>query len=215
MVGILTLFLLAFALSLDSFTVGFTYGIRKMGMPFRSIIIIACISGIAFFTSMMIGQRLSTFLSPHITELLGGGILIVIGLWVIHQFFRADDKNDKNPSMEDPYILKLEIQSLGIVIQILKKPMTADIDNSGTINGVEAFLLGLALSLDSFGAGIGAAMFGYAPLLTAAVVATMSSLFLWGGLKSGYLLSYWHWLQKVTFLPGVILIIIGVWKMVS
>lgn len=208
----MTLIILAFAVSLDSFTVGFTYGMRKMGLPIRAILLIACISATTFFISMMIGKAISWFISPYFTEILGGVILISIGVWVIYQFFRSDNHGEINEP-KDPYILKLEIQSLGIVIQILRKPMTADIDKSGTINGIEALLLGLALSLDAFGAGVGAAMFGFEPLLTAGVIAFMSSSFLWIGLKSGFLLSYWGWLHRLSFLPGVLLILIGVMKM--
>jgi len=208
---IMTLIILAFAVSLDSFTVGFTYGMRKMGLPFKAILVIACISATTFFISMMIGKAISWFISPHITEILGGVILISIGAWVIYQFFKSDNHGPTEP--KDPYILKLEIQSLGIVIQILRKPMTADIDKSGTINGIEALLLGLALSLDAFGAGVGAAMFGFEPLLTAGVIAFMSSSFLWVGLKSGFFLSCWGWLHRLSFLPGVLLILIGVMKM--
>ena len=212
MAEITTLIILAFAVSLDSFTVGFTYGMRKMGLPLRAILIIACISATTFFISMMIGKAISWFISPHITEILGGVILISIGVWVIYQFFRSDNQGE-TLGEKDPYILKLEIRSLGIVIQILRKPMTADIDQSGTINGIEALLLGLALSLDAFGAGVGAAMFGFEPLLTAAVIAFMSSSFLWVGLRSGFLLSYWSWLNRLSFLPGILLIVIGVMKM--
>ena len=53
--------------------------------------------------------------------------------------------------------------------------MVADFDKSGTITGVEAFMLGLALSLDSFGAGIGAAMLGFSPLYLSLAVSILSS----------------------------------------
>ena len=110
-------------------------------------------------------------------------------------------------------LLKFEIKSLGVVIHILRKPMSADIDKSGTINGVEAFLLGFALSLDAFGAGIGAALLGYSPLIMAISVAVMCSMFLFFGLKSGQLFSHNKWVQKFSFLPGVLLIMIGIWKL--
>ncbi|MFC0522364.1 sporulation membrane protein YtaF [Pontibacillus salicampi] len=209
---LITLILLAFAVSLDSFTVGFTYGMRKMGLSVRAILLIACISALSFFASMMIGKGLSFILSPHITEVLGGSILILIGVWVIYQFFKSNRSNS-SPVSKEPYIFKMEIQSLGIVIQILEKPMSADMDRSGSINGIEAILLGLALSLDAFGAGIGAAMFGFPPVYTALTIAFMSSSFLWIGLKSGYLLSYWRWVNQLSFLPGILLILLGVMKM--
>nr|WP_269746710.1 sporulation membrane protein YtaF [Pontibacillus chungwhensis] len=205
-----TLILLAFAVSLDSFTVGFTYGLRKMGLSLRAIGVIAMVSAVSFFLSMMIGNMIAHFLSPHITEMFGGGILIAIGIWVLYQFFRTEKPTEtKDPSS---YLFNLEIKSLGIVIQILRKPMSADIDQSGSINGIEAFLLGIALSLDALGAGIGAAMFGFSPLTTALLIAFMSSFFLWIGLKSGYWLSYFKWIQRLTFLPGLLLIVIGMLK---
>ena len=49
------------------------------------------------------------------------------------------------------------------MIQILRKPTVADFDKSGTISAGEA-LLGIALSVDSFGAGIGASLLGMHPL---------------------------------------------------
>ncbi|MED2038404.1 sporulation membrane protein YtaF, partial [Bacillus wiedmannii] len=61
--------------------------------------------------------------------------------------------------------------------------------------------------------GIGASLLGYAPAMMAILVAVMSSLFLFIGMKLGTVLSNMKWLQKFTFLPGVLLIIIGIWKM--
>lgn len=85
--------------------------------------------------------------------------------------------------------MNFEIKSLGIVINILKKPMSADFDNSGTITGVEAIVLGFALSLDAFGAGIGASMLGYSPLFLTIAVIIMSTSFVSLGMVGGALLS--------------------------
>ena len=74
-------------------------------------------------------------------------------------------------------LVKIEIKSIGLVINVLKKPTAADLDNSGSITGIEAFILGIALSLDAFGAGFGAALLGYSPYALAIAVALMSSLF--------------------------------------
>lgn len=148
--------------------------------------------------------------SPVIATRIGGLVLIGIGIWVLYQFFRSERKEE--PKQEEK-VWKLEIASLGLVIQILRKPTVADFDKSGTISAGEALLLGIALSVDSFGAGIGASLLGYAPAMMAILVAVMSSLFLFIGMKLGTVLSNMKWLQKFTFLPGVLLIIIGIWKM--
>lgn len=210
MTQLISLLILAFAVSLDSFSVGFTYGLRKMQIPFKSILIIATCSAISLLIASGVGHVLGKILSPNITDQIGGFILILLGAWVLYQFFRPE-KNKELVSIEKT-IVNFEIKSLGIVINILRKPMSADFDLSGTITGIEAFMLGLALSLDAFGAGVGAAMLGFSPIYLAVAVALMSSLFVWMGIKSGSLLSKSDWIQKFTFIPGVLLIIIGVWK---
>ena len=153
MTQLISLILLALAVSLDSFSVGFTYGLRKMRIPLKSIIIIAFCAATTLMVAMFLGHLLQQFMSPEFAEKIGGIILIALGGWVIFQFFYFDKEKEVIP--HEKVIINFEIKSLGIVINILKKPMVADFDKSGTITGVEAFMLGLALSLDSFGAGIG------------------------------------------------------------
>jgi len=206
-----SLILLAFAVSLDSFSVGFTYGLRKMKIPFKSIIVIACCSAITLIAAMAVGKVIETFLSPDMAERIGGIVLVLLGGWILYQFFRTEKTKEALP--HEKMIVNFEIKSLGLVINILKKPMSADFDRSGTITGIEAFVLGLALSLDAFGAGIGAAMLGYSPFALAVTVAVMSSLFVTVGMKVGAMLSRNSVLQKFSFIPGILLIFIGIWKL--
>ncbi|MCH6269240.1 MULTISPECIES: sporulation membrane protein YtaF [Neobacillus] len=210
MVQLFSLLILALALSLDSFSVGFTYGLRKMVMPFKSILIIACCSAISLMIAVSIGHGLEKVLSPSITARLGGFILIGLGAWVLYQFFRPE--KEKEPIEHEKTIVNFEIRSLGLAINILRKPMSADFDKSGTITGIEALMLGFALSLDAFGAGIGAAMLGFPPIYLALTVAIMSSLFVLLGIKFGSFFYRFDWVQKFTFIPGILLIIIGIWK---
>ncbi|MFZ3590728.1 sporulation membrane protein YtaF [Bacillus sp. DJP31] len=207
----ISLILLAFAVSLDSFSVGFTYGLRKMHMPLRSILVIALCSALTLILAMGVGSLISLVLSPEWAEKIGGIVLVGIGAWVLFQFFRPEKEQDE--TKEKALIVKFEIKALGVAIHILRKPMAADIDKSGAITGIEALLLGVALSLDAFGAGIGAALLGYSPYIMALLVATMSSLFLFLGLKGGQLFSNNKWIQKFSFLPGLLLIMIGIWKL--
>lgn len=206
-----SLLLLAFAVSLDGFSVGFTYGLRKMRIPFKSILIIACCSALTLMGAMGIGQIIATFISPEIAERIGGIVLILLGTWILFQFFRPEKSKDTLP--HEKTIVTLEIKSLGLVINILKKPLSADFDKSGAITGIEAFMLGIALSLDAFGAGLGAAMLGFSPFILAITVACMSSLFVLFGLKMGAFLSKSGFIQRFSFIPGILLIFIGIWKM--
>lgn len=211
MIPYISLVLLAFAVSLDSLSVGLTYGLRKMHMPLKSISIIACCSAVSLLLAMFAGTILTTFLSPVYAESIGGLILILLGIWVLYQFFKSNASEDSSP-MAERILFNLEIKSLGVVINILRKPTEADFDKSGSITGLEAFFLGIALSLDAFGAGIGAALLGYSPWMMAVSVALMSSLFVITGIKLGRIFSGVSWINKFSFLPGILLIIIGIIK---
>lgn len=211
MVNSVTLFLLALAVSLDSFGVGLTYGLRKMKLPFKSLLFIAGCSALSIIIAMVFGSFIQAYISSESAQSLGGIVLILIGGWVLYQVVRPMKKVEKEN--KDEVIANVEIKMLGIVIRILRKPLIADIDRSGTITGKEAILLGIALSLDAFGAGIGAALIGFSPIPMALTVATMSALFVTLGMKSGFRLSEIKWVSKLAYLPGVLLISLGIWNL--
>ncbi len=210
MIQVVSLLLLAFAVSLDSFSVGFTYGLRNVKIPFKSIVTIAVCSAAVLMVAMTIGEFLEATLPGDWAGHIGGLILILLGAWILYQFFRPEKAAERE---DEKTLVNFEIQSLGIVIQILKKPMSADFDRSGTITGIEALMLGLALSLDAFGAGIGAAMLGFSPLALAFAAAVMSSVFVFSGMKAGIFLSGYSWVQKLSFIPGLLLILVGIFKL--
>ncbi len=216
MVEVFSLLLLALAVSLDSFGVGLTYGLRKMKLPFKSLLFIASCSAVSILVAMAFGNTIQAYLSPAFAEALGGIILIFIGSWALYQVFRPAEQSEvveKENNHTDKVIVNFEIKMFGLVIRILRKPMEADIDKSGTITGREAFLLGIALSLDAFGAGIGAALIGFSPLWLAVTVAIMSASFVTFGMKSGFRFSDTSWMKKFSFIPGVLLILLGVWNL--
>lgn len=229
MPAFLSLSVLAFALSLDSFGVGVTYGLRRINIPLLSLAIIAALSGCVIFGSMQIGVWLSNYVSVSLAKAAGAVILVGIGIWAIVQVTlrKNDDSPDETPPEKRhmkpldtaPYekraIVHIEIKRLGLVIQILRTPHVADVDRSGTISASEAFLLGFALSLDAFGAGIGAAFIGFAPSLTAIVIALSSYLFIAAGLRVGYLFADASWMRRLSIVPGCLLIVIGIMKMLS
>ncbi|WP_025852591.1 manganese efflux pump, partial [Paenibacillus ehimensis] len=80
MLSVASLLLLAFAVSLDGFGVGVTYGLRKIRIPLPSIAIIAAWSGVIIFASMQIGVWMSRFVDPVVAKDIGAVILMGIGL---------------------------------------------------------------------------------------------------------------------------------------
>lgn len=195
MLAYMGLMLLVIAVSLDGFGVGITYGMRKIRVPLSALAIIMLCSGVIVLASMTIGHLLSGFISSEVTKMLGSGILISLGLFSLYSLIRPE-----KAVSDDQHKLKT----------VLASPDKADLDNSGQISPVEACLLGAALALDAFGAGIAASMLGYAPTLTAVLVALMSGLFVYSGIRTGVFLSKNKKLKKMTFVPPVLLITIGV-----
>ena len=208
----LQLIILSVALSIDGFGVGVSLGMRGMKIPLKSIVVISICSAISLGVAMLIGEFISQHVSQGAAEKTGGFILIFLGLWLVLQFFKKEKDTNETQSKEK-MIFNFEIKSLGVVISILQKPTDVDFDKSGTINGVEALVLGIALSLDAFGAGIGAAMIGISPFILAAAIGLMSSIFIWSGLQSGKILSKSKLVKNLSFLPGILLIIIGILKL--
>lgn len=205
------LLILGFAVSLDSFTVGLTYGMRNVTIPVKSFIIISSCTFVVLLLAMLLGSFIELFISYEAGERIGGIILIGIGIWVLYQFITSQ-RTAREPQT-DYKVIEFEIKPLSIIIKILKKPMEADFDKSGKISGIEALFLGLALSLDSFGAGIGAALIDLPPILFSIVVTISSTIFVIAGLNIGKIFRSVAWMKNLTLLPGIALILIGLFKM--
>ncbi|HET7627331.1 MAG TPA: sporulation membrane protein YtaF [Bacillales bacterium] len=197
---------LALAVSLDSFSVGTAYGLKKTKIPLCSVLIIAACSACVLFLAMNFGKSLESLLSQNAARATGGWLLVALGFAALLHYFVSGRELSRE-------MIHVRIRPLGILIQILKDPEQADADHSGTISPAEAFVLGCALSFDAFGAGIAAAFVEYSALFTACLVACMSGLFLWGGKTFGFHFSESGWLKKVSFVPGILLILIGLSRM--
>jgi putative sporulation protein YtaF len=228
MLSFVSLMMLALAVSLDGFSVGVAYGLRKIRIPLASVAIISVCSGFIIFVSMQIGVWISSYISPSFAKGVGGVILIGIGAWALYQVTDKKESSEPEPTLQDQIseqdsslatvpttreIMNIELRRLGLVIQILRTPSMADMDRSGNISPYEAVLLGVALSLDAFGAGIGAALIGFTPWLTAAVIAFASGAFLATGMQIGYRYSDLSWMRRLSIFPGFVLIVMGIMKL--
>lgn len=206
-----SILLLAVAVSLDSCGVGMTYGIRNVAIPLRSILIIAVCSALSLTIGMLTGSISEHFMAESWAGVIGGLILISLGIWTTTSNLKQND--DVYLNVDERTLFQMEIKSIGLVIHILKKPLSADFDRSGTITGLEACFLGLALSLDGFGAGIGAGILGYPLGMVALLCFIMSAVFMKAGLQAGKYLNDSFAAKILTFVPGVVLIVLGISKL--
>jgi putative sporulation protein YtaF len=220
---VLSLLVLAFAVSLDGFGVGITYGLRKIRFPIWSLLIVTLCSATMILVAMQIGGFLTEYLSDRFARWLGAFILMGVGVFAIYNLLNQKEKEPAEegtltasdaPSAQpgQKTILELELKKIGLVIQILRTPSSADVDRSGDISVKEAMVLGLALSMDAFGAGVGASLIGFRSLPTALTIALMTLLLLYAGMRVGMRYADTKLFRKMAYLPGLMLILIGISK---
>jgi len=202
MLQYMSLFSIVFAVSIDGFGVGVTYGMRQIRLTLPALLIIMLASGTIVSLSMTIGHLIRTVISPDITSLFGSSILILLGLIVL----TINLKTKFNWKL-------LNKKPFERFTSILSNPHKADKDKSGVISAGEAVILGIALAMDAFGAGFAAAILGHSVFITAISVGLMSAIFLYSGSKLGLLLAQSKTMEKFTLLPPILLIGIGVFNL--
>jgi putative sporulation protein YtaF len=205
----------AIALSLDGFGVGISYGLRNIKIPFKSLIVICLSSASALAISMFAGNIIANLFSEKVAETIGGIALLFVGSWLLIQAwaYRLEPKDGWEYNEQNPFtVCKFSIPSLGIVIKILKEPAKADLDSSGEISPNEAIFLGFALAMDALGAGLGAAMMGFSPIITPFIAGMTKFCLVILGLYLGSQSRIVSLRGKLNFLPGVIIMLLGIVK---
>lgn len=203
----LGLILLVLATSLDGFSAGVAYGFRRIKLPFWSGAAVAGLSALVLGVSMCLGASIGRSLPAGLLRYLGGGLLILLGIWsalkgAIHGYAAPETRS-----------WRCRIRPLGLVIQILREPVRADLDASGGINGLEVLWLGLALSLDACGAGFCASLGTDFSFFLPPMAGLANWLFLQAGIFLGGVLGRGE-LPGAAVLPGLALVLLGVLRIV-
>ncbi|MBU5593653.1 sporulation membrane protein YtaF [Amphibacillus sp. MSJ-3] len=202
MVEILSLFFLGIAVSIDSFMVAFTYGLKKLTLAPIVIALIGICSGLAFGIAMAAGQVLALLITETLMTVIGAILLISLGCYSLLTF----DKGKEKQSLTKSY--QLNLKRMDIVIKIFHKPAFADLDQSGDITGLEVVWLALALSIDAAVAGLGASLVGI-HVIAIGLISLMTIIFLALGLFIGSQFAQKELHRGVRYIPGLLLILIG------
>ncbi|MGM8215573.1 sporulation membrane protein YtaF [Bacillaceae bacterium W0354] len=204
---LIVMLLLSLAVSFDSYFFGLTYSLRSIKVNYTIYLLIGVMTALSFMTGHIIGQSIA-FLIPSVTEVLGGIIFVLIGCYIIWQWIDEQRKKIKKYRFHH----NTSTLNLRTIWNVLKKPDYADLDFSGTITGKESFFVAIALSLDSFGSGIGSAFTSLPIVFTGIMIGISSSFFLAFGFLTGHWLRSIKWMHQLSFLPGIILICLGFWN---
>lgn len=210
---LLAYIILAVSVSIDALGIGITYGFRNTKINRFAKIVLFVISVCITAISVCIGNSISNIFPTNFTTLVGSMILVCMGLFVIYQALKNKDevKNTKVLKTE-PKIYRFFIEFLGITIQIIRDPISSDLDGSKKIDVKEAMYIGIALSIDSICVGICSSIIGYSSLLFPILVASFQLMFLSVGRLIGEKISSVSNIPENIWnvLSGVLLICIGI-----
>lgn len=200
-----SIIMIGIAANLDNLGIGLSYGVRRIKIPWLSNLVIAVMSGTAAIISSIGGHFLSCLLPVKISNRLGGGIVAVVGIWVILTFFRGNSKREsKQEQKQDNNMNNLK--------KIVQKPHQADIDYSGHISEKEAFLLGIALAVNCLATGLGAGLTGLNFFSLTVSVMFFSLLTIYIGVNVGKRYAATYLGDRATLVAGLILIVIGIYE---
>lgn len=221
-----TAILLAIALSLDGFGVGMSYGLRRIRIPWTSMLMISFCTIISMSSAVLFGGWFAQWVKFIPPNILGAIILLSLG---IYQVLRAlgqkeGPKEDQEEiaievstfgAMAKVPVVKFQFEFLGIIIQILRYPEQADLDGSGIITIKESALLGTALSLDALASGLAigfsAGIIHSLPMILLVALTQILMLRL-GQVVTGIVPR--QILTRIEYLPGTLLILIGLGKLI-
>lgn len=208
-------FILALSVSIDSLSIGITYGLKDTKISYIGKVTLFITSFIISIISIWFGDNIKNIFPDIITKMIGTFILIFMGIFIIYQSVCKNNlKNNEIKSNSEEKIYSFFIKFLGITIKIIKNPISSDFDNSKKIDGKEALFLGLALSLDAFCVGIGSGIIGINSFIFPFLTSLFQLIFLNTGILFGRKINS---LSKLpdniwSIISGTLLILIGIIK---
>jgi putative sporulation protein YtaF len=203
--------MLGLAVSFDGFGVGFAYGLRRVHIPPLSLLIICVSSALSVFVSMFAGGIVATLFNRQVGTFLGGLMLMGVGFVIVRQSLQSGSLSD----VEAEQNTVCKEKKLSYFSDMLREPSRADFDNSGVITGKEAVALGVALAMDAFGAGFGAAMMGFSPLATALAVGVIKLILVTAGLHLGKRYSQNVSGERAAVFAGLVLMLLGITHLIT
>lgn len=147
--------LLVLAVSLDAFVASVHYGVKKIKIPFLSILIINIICSFLLGASTFLGQEAQRFLPEGLTSMISFVILIFLGMYYLFEGlvkFYLESKKDRTGEIE------IKFADIRFMVNVYIDETRADKDASKVLDSKEAIYLAIALSLDSLTIGFGSGL---------------------------------------------------------
>ncbi len=169
---LLSSFFLAVSSNVDNFAVGVAYGVKKIKIGIFSNLVIAVVSASGTYCSMTVGEIISRFLSAHVANLLGSGVLVALGIWSLWDTLRIERREKRNRSKKFSDFSDNDLS----YNTFIEKPEKADLDDSRTIDVKESITLAFAVTINNVASGIGGGISGLNVTLTTFLAFILSIL---------------------------------------
>ncbi len=204
--------LLGIAVSIDGFVAGVAYGLKNIRMPVSSLVIVAITTAVCTSFAMVCAYVLGSYIDTHLALILGAALLILLGLWsLFQQYFMKDILFYE---IDGEITAKKLTFSIGrLIVSIMAKPETADVDRLGVISPLEAVFLGLAVGADAAVGTFAAALMGPLPLYTPLAVGLIHLAFVAAGCYSSARFVSDSLKKRFPYLPGALLIVLGLLRL--
>ncbi|MDU7886909.1 MAG: sporulation membrane protein YtaF [Clostridium perfringens] len=197
-VSFLSILLFVVAASLDILVVSLAYGLKDIKINFSSTLVIASISALGTFISMILGKFFVDLIPVKLGDIIGGLVLLALGFYSIYSYFKEkkiltshNSENNSSPTF------------------ILENPEVADKDKSGNIDFKESLALSLALALNNFGLGIGASISGLNIAFTTISTFIISLIFISLGFYLSKTIKSKNISKNSNLIAGIIIIILS------
>lgn len=143
------------ALSTDAFIASLSYGSNKIKIPLVSVQIIAFLCTGILGISLLLGVFLMPYIPREALKIISFLILLFLGVSRLMDNIIKMMIN-KHATLKKEFIFSMF--DLHFILNIYANPKEADMDQSKILSSKEAYSLGIALSIDSMAAGVGAAL---------------------------------------------------------
>lgn len=183
--------LFSISANIDAFVVGLSYGIKKQRIPWLTNLLISLITFIGTLFSLWIGLRAATFIPPTASRVAGSTLLILLGLYYCFKYLlewlhRKDKESDS-----------ISAQSESV------------------LTGKEPALLGLTLTINNAGMGIGASFAGINFLMTSFLTLFICGFFLITGNRIGSRWAPASLARQADLISGIIIVVLGIYELIT
>lgn len=207
--SLFSLILLATAVSIDGFWGGFAFGLRKIKITPISLLLISSWSVICSMVVMFLGQTLKNIIPFEWAKIIGAVLLFILGILTLKEGYKQ-----KKEHLERHRNLITYNVGFRDLINILRNPLLADLDNENDIKPAEGTVLGLAVAMDASIAAFTVSLLGFSPVFTPFLFGITHFILIGIGnfIARQNIINYFS--EKFSILPGLILIAMAILRLV-